>query len=228
MIFNMQSGGVVPDHTIDAQTITPGTADKEIKAGTYLRGTTTVKGDADLIPENIAKGVEIFGVTGNHYEPEYGIIFNSVDDANQPLDVSIKLKNGGNAVAVSTDFSTCNLITVDMDKIAVSTISGLTEFSGKMKIKRATSIATRSFPGIVRTKDTPAKVFLSSNISEISRRAFLDENYQYGGTSATLYCEPESIPDAWDSSFNDVALSSSTYDTLTTIWGVSESAFDAM
>lgn len=65
MIFNMQSGGVVPDRTIDAQTITPGTADKEIKAGTYLRGKTTIKGDADLIAANIKKGVEIFGVTGD-------------------------------------------------------------------------------------------------------------------------------------------------------------------
>lgn len=64
MIFNMQSGGVVPDQYLDAQTITPGTAGKVIKAGTYLKGAQTIKGDPDLIPENIKDGVEIFGKVG--------------------------------------------------------------------------------------------------------------------------------------------------------------------
>ena len=47
-----------------AQTITPGTADQTIQAGQYLAGGQTIKGDANLIPANIAKGVSIFGVTG--------------------------------------------------------------------------------------------------------------------------------------------------------------------
>lgn len=47
-----------------AQTITPGTSDKTIASGRYLTGTQTIKGDANLVPENIASGVSIFGVTG--------------------------------------------------------------------------------------------------------------------------------------------------------------------
>jgi len=47
-----------------AQTITPGTADQTIQAGQYLSGVQTIKGDANLIPANIAKGVSIFGVAG--------------------------------------------------------------------------------------------------------------------------------------------------------------------
>lgn len=47
-----------------AATITPGTSNKTIAAGTYLTGTQTIAGDADLLPKNILKGVEIFGVTG--------------------------------------------------------------------------------------------------------------------------------------------------------------------
>lgn len=47
-----------------AQTITPGTSDKTIAAGKYLTGTQTIKGDSNLVPENIKKDVSIFGVTG--------------------------------------------------------------------------------------------------------------------------------------------------------------------
>lgn len=49
-----------------AQTITPGTSNKTIASGKYLTGTQTIKGDANLIPANIAEGVSIFGVTGTH------------------------------------------------------------------------------------------------------------------------------------------------------------------
>lgn len=48
-----------------AETITPGTADRTIAAGTYLTGALTVKGDADLVAENIAEGKEIFGIAGS-------------------------------------------------------------------------------------------------------------------------------------------------------------------
>ena len=47
-----------------AQTITPGTTDQTIASGVYLTGKQTIKGDANLVPENIASGVSIFGVEG--------------------------------------------------------------------------------------------------------------------------------------------------------------------
>ena len=49
-----------------AETITPSTADKTIASGTYLTGALTIKGDENLVPENIAEGVSIFGVEGSH------------------------------------------------------------------------------------------------------------------------------------------------------------------
>ena len=49
-----------------AQTITPGTSDKTIASGTYLTGTQTIKGDANLVAGNIKSGVSIFGVTGTY------------------------------------------------------------------------------------------------------------------------------------------------------------------
>lgn len=48
-----------------AQTITPGTSNKTIAAGTYLTGAQTIAGDADLIASNIKSGVNIFGVAGS-------------------------------------------------------------------------------------------------------------------------------------------------------------------
>ena len=47
-----------------AATITPGTTNQEIAAGTYLTGKQTIAGDADLIAGNIKTGVNIFGVSG--------------------------------------------------------------------------------------------------------------------------------------------------------------------
>lgn len=49
-----------------AATITPGTSNQTIASGTYLTGTQTISGDADLVAENIKSGVEIFGVTGTY------------------------------------------------------------------------------------------------------------------------------------------------------------------
>ena len=47
-----------------AATITPGTSDVEIAAGTYLTGKQTIKGDADLQAQNIKAGINIFGIDG--------------------------------------------------------------------------------------------------------------------------------------------------------------------
>jgi len=48
-----------------AATITPGTSNQEIAAGTYLTGKQTISGDANLTAANIKQGVSIFGVDGS-------------------------------------------------------------------------------------------------------------------------------------------------------------------
>lgn len=48
-----------------AATITPGTSNQEIAAGTYLTGKQTIAGDPDLVASNIKSGVNIFGVDGS-------------------------------------------------------------------------------------------------------------------------------------------------------------------
>lgn len=50
-----------------AKTVTPGTtAQTAVASGRYTTGAVQVAGDANLVPENIAEGVSIFGVTGTH------------------------------------------------------------------------------------------------------------------------------------------------------------------
>lgn len=49
-----------------AATITPSTSNQTIASGTYLTGTQTIAGDADLVAGNIKSGVSIFGVTGTY------------------------------------------------------------------------------------------------------------------------------------------------------------------
>lgn len=54
--------GTIPSKT--AQTYTPGTTNQVISAGQYLSGAQTIKGDANLAPNNIMSGKSIFGVAG--------------------------------------------------------------------------------------------------------------------------------------------------------------------
>lgn len=49
-----------------AATITPGTTDQTIGSGTYLTGTQTIKGDENLIADNIKKDAVIFNITGTY------------------------------------------------------------------------------------------------------------------------------------------------------------------
>lgn len=52
-----------------AETYTPTTSDQTIAAGVYLSGAQTVKGDANLQSQYIAKNITIFGVNGSLSSP---------------------------------------------------------------------------------------------------------------------------------------------------------------
>ena len=53
--------------TQGAATITPTTTNQTaVASGRYTTGDVVVSGDANLVPENIAEGVSIFGVDGTH------------------------------------------------------------------------------------------------------------------------------------------------------------------
>lgn len=53
--------------TQGAKTVTPTTTNQTaVASGRYTTGDVVVAGDANLVPENIAEGVSIFGVEGTH------------------------------------------------------------------------------------------------------------------------------------------------------------------
>ena len=52
--------------TKGATTYTPTTTNQTISSGTYLTGTQTISGDANLVAGNIKNGTTIFGVTGTY------------------------------------------------------------------------------------------------------------------------------------------------------------------
>ena len=54
--------GTIPSKT--AATYTPGIADQTIAAGQYLSGAQTIKGDANLVSDNIKAGTSIYGKSG--------------------------------------------------------------------------------------------------------------------------------------------------------------------
>ena len=55
--------------TKGATTYTPGTSNQTIASGTYLTGTQTISGDANLLAGNIVSGKTIFGVAGTAQIP---------------------------------------------------------------------------------------------------------------------------------------------------------------
>ena len=87
--------------TQGARVITPSTSPQTaITSGVYTTGAVTVKGDSNLIPENIRAGVTIFGVTGT-YEPVTGpySILTSPTAFTQPNDWTIRLPLNSQGIA---------------------------------------------------------------------------------------------------------------------------------
>jgi hypothetical protein len=73
-----------------AETITPGTANHTVPAGTYLSGDLTIKGEPNWKEENIADGVSMWGKVGT-FKGGSSIEFGYIDDKGkfQAIDLSV-------------------------------------------------------------------------------------------------------------------------------------------
>ena len=113
--------------TKSAATITPSTANKTIAAGQYLIGIQTIQGDSNLIPENIASGVSIFGVTGTH-EGNTGI------DTSDATAIADNIENGKTAYAkgkkVTGNLPVADTLTMDKSAAKVAWNNGDLKITG--------------------------------------------------------------------------------------------------
>ena len=67
-----------------SKSYTPGTEDIVIEKGWYIMGDQVIKGDENLIPHNIVKGVEIFGVKGER-TPNDLLLYTSIEEPESKL-----------------------------------------------------------------------------------------------------------------------------------------------
>lgn len=93
-VNNAKITGTIPSKA--AETITPGGADQTIPSGRYLSGAQLIKGDANLIAENIKKDVSIFGVVGALVASQCGIVWGYPEvqqDPDAPLVYPVFFRN---------------------------------------------------------------------------------------------------------------------------------------
>ena len=91
------SSYVQPTATKGATTYTPTTTAQTIATGTYLTGTQTIQGDANLVAGNIKSGTTIFGVTGTYSGGGGGsatVATKSVTASNRPSSLAFASLSG--------------------------------------------------------------------------------------------------------------------------------------
>ena len=89
--------------------ITPGTTQQTVSSGRYLSGDIIVKGDSNLLPENIVSGQSIFGVSGT---ADKGAFFSDYDPKGMTYNdlprLRIEIPGYWSAVAFEMNFSDSN------------------------------------------------------------------------------------------------------------------------
>ena len=119
--------GTIPD--CGATTYIPTTEDQHFAPGSYISGVQTVKGDANLISDNIKAGVEIFGVSGNP-----NVIDTTVNEVNTA--------------------STTNMLKDTVAFVNGTKIIGLCESMGDTVITPSTEVQTITGPKILQGNKT--------------------------------------------------------------------------
>ena len=110
-----------------AATITPTESEQVISAGQYLEGDQTIQGDSNLIPENIASGVSIFGIIGTH-ESNIGV------DTSDATATANNIENGKTAYVkgekITGNLPVADILTIDKSTAKVAWDNGNLKITG--------------------------------------------------------------------------------------------------
>lgn len=146
--------------------ITPGKDSITILAGNYLTGNQIIVGSDDLIPENIRKGVTIFGVTGT-YEPATGpySILASTTSFTKPNDWTIRLTLNSQGIADGV-FKSGVKYQLVIDGVSKGTVTG----NGSGSIHFGTGGFTLDYNGSYIDMDlgtdiSPASIDIIANVA---------------------------------------------------------------
>ena len=119
--------------TKSAATITPSTTNQTIAAGQYLTGIQTIQGDANLIPENIASGVSIFGIIGTH-ESNIGVDTSDANATANNIESNRTAYVQGKKVTGNIPVTTS--MTIDKSYVTIAWDNGDIEITGRNPSKR--------------------------------------------------------------------------------------------
>ena len=143
-----------------AKTITPNTTDQiAVSSGYYIGGDITVKGDSNLIADNIKSGTSIFGITGTYEGSGGGLVGENLEDAllngtlvNYTNSTVTKLRDGAFescSTLVSVSFPACSSV----GQLAFGTCTSLTTadfeictFVASSAFQQCTKLKNISFP----------------------------------------------------------------------------------
>ena len=112
--------------TQGAKTVTPGTSNQTaVASGRYTTGDVVVAGDANLVPENIAEGVSIFGVEGTHSGGGGGDVATLTIDASNYYMYAYADENG--SLVHEEGSSASFALTVPVPQVVVVIATGLSD-----------------------------------------------------------------------------------------------------
>lgn len=156
-----------------------------------------------------------------------GIFINSFTDDGYPSDILIKSDTQPpNSFLTGSGWSKLSNIVVDTVSIGSNFITTLNNFAGKLKLKNVTSITgDYVFYNIGKDTGTNAKVFIPSTCQTIEADSMSFMPFENDKNPINIYCEAEKKPSGWGAYWNLVGLGHGYHNTL---WGVSETDFDAL
>lgn len=126
--------------SIGATTYTPTTANQTI-TNKYLTGLQTIKGDVNLIPENIKVGSSLFGINGTADVISTGIAYTSIDLDGEPL----------SAVLYSDDDVAYDYIANQLTKLTSLTIPDTFTELGRRSIAYCSALVNLTLPSSLTT-----------------------------------------------------------------------------